>query len=350
MINWVSLTEALGSDPDDAQIALALILGEENLRNAVDAYITFQGGYYVAWSVIGDLRSEAAHDRCLEIWKSDPDVERRRGAVELFPVVVWADDLSLIGELLSEPDPLVPWSGIRSLSQLAYAGEIGERNSGRYLRHFSEIEGDGELQLDQELAFAREFLAGLDPAAAVAAESAARRRGKSWSDGPCVESIDWDWVHRTLRTGNFGGTGVAQQALELVIGETRFRDAVDWCVDGRPGANLARTVLRDVRPPSAGRRCIEIFRSEQDPQRRQSAIEILCLVAVNDQLYVVEELFNDADPIIQEYGAAILETLVETRLRSDPDPEPVVVLAEMHSNERVREKAQTIRREWIDWP
>jgi hypothetical protein len=97
-------------------------------------------------------------------------------------------------------------------------------------------------------------------------------------------------------------------------------------------------------------RCIEIFRSEHDYQRRQSAIGILSLVVANDQLPIVEELLNDPDPTFQEYGAAILETLVDSQIRSDPDPEPFVALAEKHSNEQVREKAQEIRREWIGWP
>ena len=100
----------------------------------------------------------------------------------------------------------------------------------------------------------------------------------------------------------------------------------------------------------AGERCIEIFRSEHDLQRRQTAVGILCLVVANNQLYIVEELLNDPDPTIQEYGAAILENLVDSRLRADPNPEPFIALAENHSNEQVREKAATIRREWVEWP
>jgi hypothetical protein len=51
-------------------------------------------------------------------------------------------------------------------------------------------------------------------------------------------------------------------------------------------------------------------------------------------------LLNDPDPTFQQYGAAILETLVASRIPSDPDPEPFVALAEKHANEQVREKAQ----------
>jgi len=354
-IDWASLAEAIGpnhiDNSDWAQCALALILGEHNLRAAVDAELTWRGGYVLAGSVISHLRSEAAHDRCLEIWRSDPDAERRRDAVYLFSTVVRAEDLTQIGEFLSDPDSVIPWWGIRSLTQLAYGGELGEQDSERYLGHLREIEDEIDLPLDQELAYVRDFLAGLDPKATMAAESSARcsQRGKQWTDGPCVDSIDWDRVHGILATGGSGGTTVARLALELIIGEYRFRDAVDWCVDGNPGADLARSVLEDVRPRSAGERCIEIFRSEQDLQRRQTAIGILCLVVVNNQLYMVEELLNDPDPTIQEYGAAILEALVDSRLRTDPNPEPFIALAENHSNEQVREKAQTIRREWIDW-
>ncbi len=238
------------------------------------------------------------------------------------------------------------------MNQLAYGDDLGEHDSERYLRHLSESEDQTVPQLQQELAFVHEFLASLESAPTLMSESPAscRQRGTHWTDGPLVDPIDWDQVGETLATGGSGGTWVARMALELTIGQQRFRDAVDWCVDDKPGAELARLVLADVQPPSAGDRCIEIFRFEVDLKRRQTAVSVLCLVVVNSQLYIVEELLNDSDPTIQESGAVILESLVESQLRSDPDPEPYVVLAEMHPNERVREKAQTIRRDWVDWP
>jgi hypothetical protein len=351
-INWASLEKATGSRPGSAHCALAEVLGDANLRAAVDVYLTFQGGWIVAESVVRHLQSDAAHDRAVEIWRSDLDVERRRGSLEILGDVVRIGDLSLIGELLSDPDPLVAWRGVHCVTQLAYGSEFGEPASRRYLDYLSAREDDLSPQLDQELGFVSEFLATIDPAVRLRSESpqGCSQFGQRWTEGPCVESIDWDRVSETLSTGGFGGTWVAQMALELIIGEDRFREAVDSYVDGTPGANLIRLVLDDVQPPSAGRRCIEIFRSQRDLQQRLSAVSLLCLIAVNDQLYIVEELLDDPNPAIQESGAVVLEKLVESQRRWDPDPEPFIALAETHSNERVRQKAHTIRSEWIDWP
>src|ERR1700693_4858456 len=135
-VDWASLNDAIGIDLDSAHCALALIIGEDNLRAAVDTYLTFQGGWVVAESVVSHLGSEAAHDRCLEILRTDPDVERRRAALEILPGVVRIDDLPVIGEILSDPDPLIPWHGIRCV-KLAYGDDLGEHDSERYLRHLS---------------------------------------------------------------------------------------------------------------------------------------------------------------------------------------------------------------------
>jgi len=310
-INWSSLAETLGprciDEANPAGSALALILGEDNLRASVDAYLTFQGGYVVARSVISHLRSEAAHDRCLEIWRSDPDLERRRGAVELFSTVASERDLPLISEFLSDPDPQIPVWGIRVLTQLAYGGELGEADSERYLRHLADTEDDPDEAIEQQIAFVREFLASLDFARLASDDLAAgQARVKEWIDGPCVDSIDWDGLHESLGVGARGGDWVAGLALERIIGEPRFRDAVDWCVDENPDADLACSVLEDVRPRSAGERCIEIWRWEDDLRRRRTAVGILCLVVVNSQLDIVGELLNDPDSTIQEYGAVIL--------------------------------------------
>ena len=238
------------------------------------------------------------------------------------------------------------------MTQLAYDSEFGESASRRYLEHLSERQDDLTPNLDQELGFVNALLADLDPEVRRKSESpqGCSRFGERWTDGPCVKLIDWDQVGATLSTGGSGGTWVAQMALELIIGEDRLREAVDCYIDGRPGADLVRLVLQDLQPPSAGRGCIEVFRSDQDLERRLRAVDLLCLVAVNDQLFAVEELLNDPNPTIQERGAVILENLVESQRRWDPDPQSFIALAENHPNERVRQKAQTIRNEWVDWP
>ena len=54
-----------------------------------------------------DPAAASAVERCLEIYRTDPDAERRHGAVE---ALSWAADdgsLPIVPELLADPDPTV---------------------------------------------------------------------------------------------------------------------------------------------------------------------------------------------------------------------------------------------------
>ena len=230
----------MGTDLGSANCALALIIGEDNLRRVADTYVKFESGWIVAESVADHLESEATRDRCIEIWRTEPDLERRRVALEMLSALVHREDLPVISELLNEADEMTRWHGIRCVRQLAYGHEFAEHDSKFFLDHFAETQDEINPDVEIEVAFVLRFLARLLP---VASNQQSHRRcsqlGTHWAGGPCVGPISWPRVDAALRTGSFGGTRVAQMALELVIGPDRFRDAVDWCVARRPGSELA---------------------------------------------------------------------------------------------------------------
>ena len=71
--------------------------------------------------------------------------------------------------------------------------------------------------------------------------------------------IDWEELAQELGTlrpdGESGGSDEARRAIELLLGEDRLRQAVDYYVAGRRGSELARHVLWQLHPWSAMQRC-----------------------------------------------------------------------------------------------
>ena len=138
-VNWQALADSIGADPHlsgdrAARRALASLLGDEAMREAVDWYVDGRPAEGLARSVLRLLQPEAARSRCLEIYRTDPEPERRHLAVELFRVVATADDLPLVAEFLADPDPAVQTWGAGVLDQLLFRGQVDADEAGPFLR------------------------------------------------------------------------------------------------------------------------------------------------------------------------------------------------------------------------
>lgn len=111
-IDWTALADQLGllhengehADRESALRAAELIIGEEALAAAVDFYVSLEPGTALAHYVLMLLRPSAAQRRCYEIYKSDPDPDSRRFALNLFRDIADRRALPWIGELLAESD------------------------------------------------------------------------------------------------------------------------------------------------------------------------------------------------------------------------------------------------------
>lgn len=165
-----------------------------------------------------------------------------------------------------------------------------------------------------------------------------------------MDPIDWEDLRRTVRVkhgwdvdSESFGTEEARLALVHLIGDDALRAAVDYYVDFRPARELARCALMILRPPSAVERCLEIYRTDGDPERRHGAAEALSWAADGDSLPIVPELLADPDPTVQRLGAAFLDQLLWTRLAHPPVAELFLRLAEDHANPDVRTTAAWIR-------
>jgi hypothetical protein len=155
-----------------------------------------------------------------------------------------------------------------------------------------------------------------------------------------------DWGDLALRIGvdpNSGGDHIARRAIASLLGEQALRRAVDWYVDRRPASEHARSVLWLLRPDAARARCMEIYRTDPDRERRRSAVELLRVVATADDLSLVGEFLADADPDIQIYGFDVLDQLLFTGVINADDAEPILQVAERHPNRQVRDTCTHLR-------
>src|SRR5579862_9073280 len=95
--------------------------------------------------------------------------------------------------------------------------------------------------------------------------------------------IDWRALAERLGTlrpdGEIGGSDPGYRALEEILGPRALRAAVDYYVAYHPGAELARSVLVLLQPWPAMERCLEVWRSDADPDTRRAAVSLLRSIA-----------------------------------------------------------------------
>jgi hypothetical protein len=162
--------------------------------------------------------------------------------------------------------------------------------------------------------------------------------------------IDWQRLAEDLGTiheppgGRMesGGRDLAMAALEQLVSPSRLCEAVDDYVSGKPGAELARSVLWLLRPWSAMTRCHDVYQSSTDPAKRRSAVELLRVVADARVLPWVSEFLDDPDDDIRVWGTLILDQLLLSNLATVDDCAPLLEKARTHESEQVRAIAADI--------
>ncbi len=110
-IDWPLLAKQLavrgyggfGNSSTEGMAALELIVGENNIRQAVDDYVAVKPQAELIRQVLWRLRPRSAMERCYEIYHSNADIDQRRAAIELLRVVADERVLPWIEEFLSGP-------------------------------------------------------------------------------------------------------------------------------------------------------------------------------------------------------------------------------------------------------
>lgn len=153
------------------------------------------------------------------------------------------------------------------------------------------------------------------------------------------EPINWQRLAEGIGADpHQSGNRTAQQAVAFLLGDEAIRQSVDWYVEGLPAAEHARSVLWLLRPDAARSRCLEIYRTAPEPERRRSAVELFRVIATADDLPLVDDLLADPDPAIQVWGIGVLDQLLFGRHIDADDAAPFLQAAARHSHPQVRER------------
>lgn len=162
-----------------------------------------------------------------------------------------------------------------------------------------------------------------------------------------METIDWRDLAQKLGSlhedGESGGSDLGRRALELIVGVDALRNAVDYYIEGKPGSELARSVLSLSKPFSAMERCLEIARSETDIESRRAAVELLRMVADGRGIVWAEEFLRDQDEGVQAWAAGIVDQLLWSNLADPDDCVHLLEKMEKHPNAQVQERVFFIR-------
>ncbi len=111
------------------QKAVELLLGEDNVRKAVDCYIAGDPGFELARSVLSLIRPWSAMKYCYDLYRSESDIETRRMSIVLLCDVADERALDWISEFLEDEDANIQGWGVGVLEQLLYWGLVEESDA-----------------------------------------------------------------------------------------------------------------------------------------------------------------------------------------------------------------------------
>jgi HEAT repeat protein len=151
-IDWKELAKQVGDlNPDGSEKgsgtpsgerALEILIGEENLRNAVDHFISLEPGAFTAEMVLKIIGSEIAMNR-FEIYKAEPDTDRACSAVFLLGSMADYKALSWVREFLEDTSKPVRLNGLRVLQNILF-GPLGDAEIATAKELFDKAESDSD--------------------------------------------------------------------------------------------------------------------------------------------------------------------------------------------------------------
>lgn len=156
-IDWKAVAEQIGGlqpDGNDRTVgtqggkrALEILIGEENLRDAVDYFISLCPGAFTAEMVLKIIQSEIAMNRCFEIYKTEPGTERACSAVFLLGSMADDKPLPWVREFLEDANKAVRLNGLRVLQYILY-GPLNDEEmaAAKKLLEIAEADSDADVR------------------------------------------------------------------------------------------------------------------------------------------------------------------------------------------------------------
>ncbi len=147
-IDWNAIAQQVGDNYDTSagRRALEIIVGEGNVRDAVDYWISQERGCFAAESVLSVMRPKVAMDRCYEIYKAKPDSEDAIRAV--FLLASFADDaaLSWVRQFLDDRNRGIRRNGLAVLRTIL-CGPLGDAAIASAMQLLDQAERDSDADL-----------------------------------------------------------------------------------------------------------------------------------------------------------------------------------------------------------
>ena len=170
-IDWREIAGKVGGfDPDGgerdvgtdgARRALELLLGEENIREAVDHWADQKPGEFTAEQVLIIISSTVAMERCYEIYKRDPASSRAGAAVFLLAEMADSRVLPWVSEFLEDSSLSIRWNGLMAL-RMILEGPLGDAGIATAKELLTKAESDSDQRLHERAREIRRQLAS-DP-------------------------------------------------------------------------------------------------------------------------------------------------------------------------------------------
>jgi hypothetical protein len=150
-IDWEAIAKQVGDlNPDGTEKggstesgrrALEVLIGEENLRDTVDHFLSLQPGAFTAEMVLKIIRSEFVMVRCLEIYKTEAGTNRAGSAIFLLGCMADHRALPWVREFLEDSEMAIRLSGLRVLQNILY-GPLGDEELLTAKELFDKAESD----------------------------------------------------------------------------------------------------------------------------------------------------------------------------------------------------------------
>ena len=141
-----------------------------------------------------------------------------------------------------------------------------------------------------------------------------------------------------------GGAGLAKKAILILLGNDPVIHAVDSYVARDLGSELARSVLRLLRPTVAMDRCYQIYKSSNDLWTRRWAAELLGGLATSHAVDRMKELLIDKDEHIQLVAASAVTSMILDEFVTEDEALDLVETLEKHPHKLVKQRAVESRK------
>ena len=151
-IDWEEVAKRVGDIRGDTystptgRRALEIIVGEDNVRDAVDYWISQAPGCFTAESVLSVMRPKIAMNRCYEIYKAHTEPRIRGSAVFLLASFAEDEALPWVREFLDDGDRDIRWNGLGVLRTILY-GPLGDAAIEAATQLLSKAEQDSDPEI-----------------------------------------------------------------------------------------------------------------------------------------------------------------------------------------------------------